>query len=272
MLSPVRSFGCEVRFLSEPITTATGKKFNLENIQPVKSFLNFTGIPHFGARLRAFHLNKLISSLPQELKILDAGCGIGLNTFLMAKKGFRIVGVDHDPEKITLAKKMLRRLDFPRVKFILQDITRLKFGPSSFDVVVCFEVLEHLKQDNLALTKISRVLKKGGLLLLSVPGKGPISRINFEAKGHAREGYRLEQLKRKLKSQNLKIEKVIGLEHTPLGFLSRYLNDEIRRRSLILSVVFFPFFFPWGLLDSFLPTIIKPNNWIIVARKQISSS
>jgi len=272
MLAHFTPFGCEVRFLNDTITTAIGKEFNLKNKQLVKSVLNLTGIPHLGARLRAFHLNQLLHQLHGKLKILDAGCGIGLNTFLMAKKGFQIAGIDNDPEKISLAKKMLKHLNFPRTSFALQDITNMKFARESFDAIICFEVLEHVKEDNLALSEVSRVLKKGGLLLLSVPAKGPISQINLEAKGHVREGYTFRQLKTKLKSQNLSIEKVIAIEHTPLGFLVRYLNDEIRSRSLILSVVFFPIFFPLAILDKYLPTLIKPNNWIIVARKQTSSS
>ena len=268
MFSNFTSFGCEVRFLNETITTATGKKFNLKNKQLVKSVLNLTGVPHLGARLRAFHLNQLLHQLHKRWKILDAGCGIGLNTFLMAKKGLRIVGIDNDPEKISLAKKILKSLNLPRVSFALQDITQMKFSQESFDAIVCFEVLEHVKEDNLALSEISRVLKKNGLLLLSVPGKGLISKINLAAKSHVREGYSFHQLKTKFKSQNLRIEKTIAIEHTPLGFLVRYLNDEIRSRSLALSVVFFPIFFPLAILDGYLPALIKPNNWIVVARKQ----
>lgn len=52
-----------------------------------------------------------------------------------------------------------------------QDITRLTYGDSSFDSVICLEVLEYLKLNNLktALSEISRVLKSGGVAIITVP-------------------------------------------------------------------------------------------------------
>lgn len=263
----MNAFGNEVRFLNETIKTATEKKFNLDNKSVIKQTLKYIGLPHFGARLRAFHFSKLLACVPNSARILDAGCGIGLNAFLAARYGFKVVGIDIDSEKISIAKKMLSGAKYPQVQFKVDDLTRLSFSSQSFDTVICSEVLEHIENDGKAISEIARVLKGNGTLLLSVPGKGIVSKINQNHKHHVREGYSLEELREKLKKQKLRITKVIKIEHTPLGLFVRYLNDEISQRSLFASVLFFPIFLPLGIFDSFLPEIITPNNWIIVAKK-----
>lgn len=271
MLTLFTPFGSEVRFLNDSIETACGTKFNLKNKKIIKNVLKFTGIPHFGARVRAYYINRLLDSQKKKQSLLDAGCGIGLNTFLIAKKGFKVSGVDMDNKKIMLAKKILSKIDYSNVDFYQMDITNLKFKNQSFDSAICIETLEHIKEDDKALKEISRVLKKEGVFILSVPGVGLISKINKENKHHVREGYSFKQIKNKLENNGFKIDKVIKIEHTPLGFALRLLNDEIHKRSLLITTLLFPIFFPLAILDGFLPEIITPNNWLLIARKESSS-
>lgn len=260
-------FGSDIRFLNQTIETATQKKFSLKNKALVKTVIRFVGLPHFGARLRAYYLNRLLNKLNGSQKILDAGCGIGLNSFLAGRLDFMVVGVDNDPQKLSLAQKMQERTGYQNVSFLTGDLRELGFKSRSFDSVICFEVLEHIEDDNKAVGELARVLKQDGTLLLSVPGRGFLSRISRHRKNHAREGYSADEIKEKLGKHNLKIQEVIGLEHTPLGLLVRFLNDEISERSLVLSVLLFPLLYSLGFLDGFLPKIITPNNWIFIARK-----
>lgn len=261
-------FGNEIRFLNTTITTATHTKFNLKNKRFIKFILRLTGLPHFGARLRAYYLNKLLHQINPGSYVLDAGCGIGLNTFLAARKGFTVFGIDNDPQKISIANNMLKKSQFNNIQFTIGDITKIKPPSNLYDCVICFEVLEHIEDDEKALKSISRVIKENGSLLLSVPGIGFISRANQHHKHHVREGYSLEELREKLTNNNLKITKIIGIEHTPIGFLLRFLNDEMHQKSLMLTTFLFPFFFPLAIVDGLLPEILTPNNWIIVAKKQ----
>lgn len=267
MFDRFQPFGHEVHLLNSTITTATQKTFNLANKHAVKGIIRRIGLPHFGARLRAYHLNKLLNTLPLKQKILDAGCGMGLNAFLAVRKNHTVTGVDTDKQKITLALQMKKAKRYASGRFIVDDLTKLSLPPNSFDVVMCFEVLEHIKHDHKALSEISRVLRPNGKLFLSVPGQGIISRINQQSKHHVREGYHISDLKKLLKNNNLHIEQTIAIEHTFLGFLVRYLNDEIGRRSLAAVTLCFPLFLFLGIVDGYLPEMIVPNNWIIVARK-----
>ncbi len=264
MITP---FGSEVQFLNDRIVTATDKQFNLAGKPMVKFIIRWIGLPHFGARVRAYYLKQLISHLPSPSKVLDAGCGIGLNAFLAARSGHNVTGVDTDKEKIRLAKCMAKAAHQP-VGFHVDDITRMKLPNNSFDAIVCFEVLEHIKQDTKAIRELSRVLKTGGMLLLSVPSTGPISKINQEIKHHVREGYDVDKLTSMLKDYGFANIRVIPIEHTLLGFLVRYLNDEFGRQSLLLATLCFPIFLPLGILDGFLPPVIKPNNIILIAQKK----
>ena len=260
-------FGNEVRFLNTTITTANHTRFSLKNKNFVKFILRFIGLPHFGARLRAFYLNSLLDQLIPESKILDAGCGIGLNSFLAARKGHIVTGIDNDSEKIVLAKKMLSRSNYPNVSFLKNDVTKLQFTNKSFNCVMCIEVLEHIEDDRKAIQEISRILNDDGLFIVSVPGIGVISRLNQHHKHHVREGYSLPELKKKLGEADLRIKKVVKIEHTYLGLAVRFLNDEIHQRSLLITTLLFPLFLPLAIFDGYLPELIAPNNWIIVAKK-----
>ena len=268
MFDRFQPFGYEVYLLNSTITTATKKTFNLADKRFVKQVVRLIGLPHFGARLRAYHLNRLLDSLPLTQKILDAGCGMGLNSFLVARKRHTIVGIDTDAEKINLANTMKSLKHYTTASFITNDLTNLSLKNSTFDAVICFEVLEHIPDDHAAVSEISRVLKSDGILLLSVPGQGIISRINQESKQHVREGYSMKELKHLLTKNNFSIRRMIPIERTPLGFFVRYMNDEIGRRSLTAVTAVFPLFLLLGIIDSFLPKMIVPNNWIVVAKKK----
>lgn len=224
-------------------------------------------MPHFGARVRAYYLNQILEKLKPRIKVLDAGCGIGLNSFLAGRHNLIVTGVDNDPEKISSAKQILEKISAKNITFEKGTILNLHYDPKSFDSVICFEVLEHLKDDEKALREISRVLKNRGKLVLSVPGVGAISRINQHAKHHHREGYSRKDLENKLMVAGFKINQVIGIEHTPLGLGLRYINDAVHKRSLFVTTALFFIFYPLAILDGLLPQIITPQNWIIVAEK-----
>lgn len=260
--------GSELRFLNDTIETASGKKFNLRRSKFVKKVVGIMGLPHFGARIRSNYLNMLLSTLPENYKVLDAGCGIGLNTFLAARKGLNIIGIDNDKKKILSARKMLSKTNYKNISFVYGDITRLKYKNRTFDAVICFEVLEHIKNDKKALYEISRILKKGGKLFFSTPGTGFISRNSQHEKHHIREGYSINGFKKMLKENNLVCKKTIKDEHTMIGLGARLLNDEALKKSLILSTLLFPVLYLLARLDESLPEMVTPNNWIMVSVKK----
>lgn len=99
-------------------------------------------------------------------KVLDAGCGEGftLDKLRKEKIGLEFVGVDNSAIAINLGKKL-----FPSFILKVDDIYNLSFDDSSQDLVLCTEVLEHLKEPERAINELIRVSKK--YVVLSVPNE-----------------------------------------------------------------------------------------------------
>lgn len=102
---------------------------------------------------------------------LDAGCGSQvwtLNEWRRYSKNVEIVGLDINKVSLKKMKENVKKESL-NVHLVLGDLEHLPFRSCVFDRIKCAEVLEHIENDRLALTELSRVSKKGGLLLLTVP-------------------------------------------------------------------------------------------------------
>lgn len=98
--------------------------------------------------------------------ILEAGCGVGAQTKIIAPKNphSRFVSVDISPDSIISASKTAEDNNILNVQFKVADIFKLPFDDETFDhVFVCF-VLEHLSNPLLALQELKRVLKAKGTI------------------------------------------------------------------------------------------------------------
>jgi SAM-dependent methyltransferase len=102
-------------------------------------------------------------------QILDVGCGHGLYSLELARKGATLVGCDLDLpslEDAQYASTGLELLD--RTVFLAADGSTLPVPSGQFDLVVCNCVLEHIADDNAALADMVRALRPGGVLYLTV--------------------------------------------------------------------------------------------------------
>lgn len=105
-------------------------------------------------------LNKIVSKKPA--KILNIGCGTG-GTIPYLEKFGEVTNVDTSPEVV----KYLEQNGIANV--VLVDGLKLPFKANSFDVVVGFDVLEHIEDEETALNEWRRVLRPGGKMFLTVP-------------------------------------------------------------------------------------------------------
>jgi|LGVF01.1.fsa_nt_gb ubiquinone/menaquinone biosynthesis C-methylase UbiE len=139
-------------------------------------------------------------------RVLDAGCGIGYYAFELATKfGCKVNGVDLDAEDIELANKIIKKTHIQNVEFSVCDISELKFGDETFDIIIFSEVLEHIGDDIRVLNELYRVLNPQGYLIISTPHvdiieeyteqKPKIHKKPLDLKGgHIRNGYSLESM------------------------------------------------------------------------------
>lgn len=104
----------------------------------------------------------------KSLRILDVGCGPGIFTKFLYKRGYRnIQGVDFSDNMVKRARRESKN---KKIDYQVAEITNLPFSDRFFDIVLCFGVFQYLnsKEDQKhALSEIERVLKKDGLLFFS---------------------------------------------------------------------------------------------------------
>jgi SAM-dependent methyltransferase len=104
--------------------------------------------------------------------ILDAGCGAGSLTELLARRGYRVTAVDASEEFVAYVRERVSRASLaPRVTVQQADLEQGKLPTNAFDGAVCGEVLEHLADDAAATRAIAGALRPGGVLALTVPAR-----------------------------------------------------------------------------------------------------
>lgn len=135
--------------------------------------LEFTGerfTPECVREIRYEHIHRyaFAQEFVQGLRVLDAACGEGYGSALLAHTADSVVGLDISEEAIGHARQ---RYASENLKFRQGDCTDLPFDDDEFDCVISFETLEHLENQQGLLQSFRRVLKPGGFLLVSTPDK-----------------------------------------------------------------------------------------------------
>jgi 2-polyprenyl-6-hydroxyphenyl methylase/3-demethylubiquinone-9 3-methyltransferase len=109
-------------------------------------------------------------------KTLDVGCGGGFLSEELSKIGLDVTGVDPSKESISIASEHAIKNNL-NIAYRESFGEKLPFDDSTFDMVFCCDVFEHVNDVSKIISEISRVLKKGGLLLFDTINRTMISKI-----------------------------------------------------------------------------------------------
>ena len=120
-----------------------------------------------------YHRYALAARWCVNTRTLDAACGEGYGSAMLAQMANSVEGVDISPQAVEHARQRYGHLE--NAGFSVADCTSLPFDDNEFDRVVSFETLEHLAEHDQLLEEFKRVLKPDGCLIMSSPDKATYS-------------------------------------------------------------------------------------------------
>ena len=155
-----------------------GERFVPQNAEPFDEI----AVEH----LQRYHS---VKNLVGGKRVLDAGSGEGYGAHLLAETAAEVVGLDVSSQAVEYARAAHRRRN---LDYRIGSIQSLPFESGSFDVVVSFEVIEHVAEDvqKEFLREARRVLRPDGILVISTPNKAVYSdRDSHHNEFHVKEFY-----------------------------------------------------------------------------------
>ena len=185
-------------------------------------------------------------------RVLEIGSGTGnITKFLLDRE--LIIATDVEPKYLTFLRNTFEKYR----KFIIEhlDISEAeieRYRSFHIDSVICFNVLEHIKQDETALRRIFNLLEPGGRLLLLVPSHPWLYGSIDKHLGHHRR-YGKRELENKLEAVGFKV--VLMKYFNRIGILGWFLNSKVLRRKRLPSfqLGIYNFLVPLLKLENFFP-------------------
>ena len=157
---------------------------------------------HVGKRAIVYSL--LDKYLPpadgRQRNALDLGCGTGLNLDHLSRYA-RPTGTDFSEEALAFCRE--RGFN----SLAKADAAELPFPDNHFDIITALDVIEHLDDDLAALTELKRVLRPGGLLVVSVPAYKALWTYWDDILGHRRR-YTVGMMRQSVRKSGLRVRKV----------------------------------------------------------------
>lgn len=222
-----------------------------------KLYINLFGIPEIGFQIRSLYFKEILGKKlkgKKIKKILDAGSGIGMYTFWLARNypKAQVVGGDIDKEKLAFCSEFAKKINSPNIYFQYFDVTRKYGKKEKIDLIVNIDVLEHINNYKSVIRNFSKMLSDRGYLFLHTPQ--PNQKRIFKSlkkwyhEEHLHEGYTPEELKSELKKMGFKI---IEIRET-FGFFGKLaweLNHISLRQGFIFSGIVYPFLYLIANMD-----------------------
>lgn len=181
--------------------------------------------------------------------VCDIACGSGQQSIVMAKQGCKIYGIDMTEKAIETAESISEEYD---CDFQVGNAEELPYDSNMFNKVVSVCALEHFENDEKALKEINRVLKPGGILVLTVDSftyKGIDKELQEKHKNNCYvvNYYSVSQLTKKLEKYGFKVEESKYFINSPIS--SYFFTIGIRSGTGYLFKAMFPIIYNLSLLS-----------------------
>lgn len=123
-----------------------------------------------GAEIHYEHLHRYLFArhFIEDKNVLDLACGEGYGSFLLSQKAKMVVGIDIDKNAIEHAKNKYSKNN---LTYLEASFFEVPCRSMSFDIIVCFEAIEHVNNHSDLLREIIRLLSPDGFLLISTPNR-----------------------------------------------------------------------------------------------------
>ena len=135
-------------------------------------FPNYDDVEDFGSLLnksrRSIFAKKLDDEIPMGSNILEAGCGTGQMSIVLSRYARQIYGIDLSKGSLIEAKQFINSNNIKSVHLFRMNIFKLFFEENTFDVIISNGVLHHTYNPKLAFSKLVRVLKPGGIIVIGL--------------------------------------------------------------------------------------------------------
>ena len=110
-------------------------------------------------------LEDFLKNRCSDKQVLDYGCGTGVHSMYMAKRGASVTGIDISDVAIKVAEVFAKRENVShRCNFLVGNVEKMEFPDNSFDIILSSGMMAYLDLDK-ALSEVCRVLKKDGIFL-----------------------------------------------------------------------------------------------------------
>jgi 2-polyprenyl-3-methyl-5-hydroxy-6-metoxy-1,4-benzoquinol methylase len=219
-----------------------------------------------------FTYRELIKILKPYLEdvntVLDIGSGVGTIDFYLGSRGKEVTGIEISTSAVMLAKKNAKLFNLDKIVTFINAAFPSKITSGKYDLVIFSEVIEHLEDDTMALKDIWKILKPGGLLIITTPSKNaPLYRLGLLNKfdisvGHLRR-YTLPELTMQVEKNGYK---VIGSGRHE-GILRNYLFTN-RNAGKLLKFVKWKISNVISMIDGMTIPLFGESNIHIIAQKK----
>jgi 2-polyprenyl-3-methyl-5-hydroxy-6-metoxy-1,4-benzoquinol methylase len=238
------------------------------------------GTPDMHTRIRNAHVCNVVArlNLPEGTRVLDTGCGRAVSLFYLAGQhpDWQCAGLELDDEMVIPAQRAVTAGNWQNItirKTAVEELTE----ENTFDVALCMEILEHVRDDVGLLRRIYRALKPGGWLIVTAPlrRKQQWRWLPFFAEhdvkgefGHVRDEYSEDELKECLTAAGFvlrEFHQIFG-KRAEVTFELNNLFWTIKPLRRIMAILMYPLAVLLGYKDT-LVYQARGNSFLIVGQR-----